>query len=468
MIVLVVVSLAQFLIALDYSIVYLALPSMARGLALAPAVTPWVVSAYAVLFAGFLIVGGRLTDRFGARRMFVGSILIFGAASGAGAAAGNGAVLLAARGVQGLAAALLQPAVLGLIGTRFPAGPARARALAIWAGVGAGGLAAGVLLGGLLTALSWRLTLLVNVPPAVACAVVAGMAGRAGDDAAREPGRRIPVLASVLGTGSAVTLVLGLTFGTAVGWGSAPALGCLVAAVVLGAGFGRHELRSACPLVEPALRRTASLRVGAVAAALYMASVGSEFYLVTLLLQTMRGDSPAQAGLAFLPLAAAVTVGSSVTGRLVRRLGVTATLATGFGTATIGLAWLALMVRAGYATGLLPGLVVSGVGHGVIYTSTFILGSRDVPARQQGTSGALLTTAQYLAGAVMLAVLTLILGRAGGYAGFAVAFGVTAAAAAAGALITVGAARGRAGPAEDSGRAIYGAVHRGGRTTAGR
>jgi MFS family permease len=182
----------------------------------------------------------------------------------------------------------------------------------------------------------------------------------------------------------------------------------------------------------------------------------------------MRGESPARAGLAFLPLAACVTVGSTVTGRLVRRFGVTAALAIGFGAATIGLAWLALMVRSGYATGLLPGLLVSGLGHGVIYTSTFILGSRDVPARQQGTSGALLTTAQYLAGAVMLAVLTLILGRASGYGGFAVAFGLTAAAAAAGALIAVGAARDRAGPGEDPGPAIYGAVHRGGRTTAGR
>jgi MFS family permease len=494
-IVLVVVSLAQFLIALDYSIVYLALPSMARGLALAPAVTPWVVSAYAVLFAGFLIVGGRLTDRVGARPMFTGSILVFGAASGAGAAAGNGAVLLTARGVQGLAAALLQPAVLGLIGTRFPAGPSRARALSVWSAVGAGGLAAGVLLGGLLTAVSWRLTLLVNVPPAVACAAVgwvacgagesggfygaigaagsAGAAGAAGDAGAeegraREPGRRVPVVASVLGTGSAVTLVLGLTFGTALGWGSAPAVGCLVAAVVLGGGFTRHEQRSRYPLIEPGLRRTRSLRAGAGAAALYMASVGSEFYLVTLLLQTMRGDSPVRAGLAFLPLAACVTVGATVTGRLVRRFGVNATLTAGFGLALVGLAWLAVTVRAGYATGLLPGLLVSGVGHGMIYTATFVLGSRDVPVRQQGTAGALLTTAQYLAGAVTLAVLTLILGRAGGYAGFTVAFGVTAAAAAAGALIAVGAPRDRAGPGEDSGRAIYGAVHQPGGTTAGR
>ena len=476
--ILVVLSVAQFLIALDYSIVYLALPSMARGLALSAAVTPWVVSAYAVLFAGFLIVGGRLADRFGARRMFVIAILLFGAASGAGAAAGDGAVLLAARGVQGLGAALLQPAVLGLIGTRFPAGPGRARALSVWAGVGAGGLAAGVLLGGLLTAVSWRLTLLVNVPPAAACAVVGWVASEArvpGGAESRGVGRRIPLGASVLGTGTAVTLVLGLTFGTALGWSSAPALGCLAAALALGAGFRRHELRSRCPLIEPALRRTRSLRAGALAAALYMASVGSEFYLVTLLLQSMRGDTPARAGFAFLPLAGCVTVGSAVTGRLVRRFGVTATLATGFGLAAVGLAGLALMVRDPYPTGLLPGLLVSGVGHGMIYTATFVLGSRDVPARQQGTAGALLTTAQYLAGAVMLAVLTLILGRVGGYAGFAVAFGSTAAAAAAGMVIAAWPA-GRAGQDVQVGRAQaelaeqhpdVGAGDRGGRALAG-
>src|SRR6201999_2748733 len=220
-IILVVLALAQFLIALDYSIVYLALPSMARGLALTPALAPWVVSAYAVLFAGFLVLGGRRADRCGPRPMFVLAIALFGVASGAGAAAGDGAVLLAARGLQGLGAALLQPAVLGLIGTAFAAGPARSRALAVWSAVGAGGLAAGVLLGGLLTAVSWRLTLLVNVPPAAACAVLAARwRGRPAGAGAREPAGRVPVAASALSTAAVVTLVLGLTVGTAQGWRS--------------------------------------------------------------------------------------------------------------------------------------------------------------------------------------------------------------------------------------------------------
>lgn len=183
--VLTVLSLAQFLIALDYSIIYVALPSIAADLHLAASLTQWVVSAYAVFFAGFLVVGGRVSDRAGAERVFILAVAGFGVASAIGGAAGDGPVLLAARGVQGLAAALLQPAVLGLIGTTFPAGPARGRALAVWGSVGAAGLVTGVILGGLLTSASWRLTFIINVPLTLLCALGAaawfGPAGNARD-----------------------------------------------------------------------------------------------------------------------------------------------------------------------------------------------------------------------------------------------------------------------------------------------
>src|SRR4051794_26032324 len=168
-----VVAVAQFLIALDYSITQVALPRIAAELRLDGTSTPWVISAYAVMFAGLLVAGGRLTDRLGARRVFALSVLAFGAASAAGAAAGDPATLLVARGGQGVGAALLQPAVLALIGTSFPAGAPRARALAVWGSVGASGLAAGSLLGGVLTEISWRLTFLVNVPVPVPLAIIA-------------------------------------------------------------------------------------------------------------------------------------------------------------------------------------------------------------------------------------------------------------------------------------------------------
>ncbi len=447
---LVVLSVAQFLIALDYSIIYVALPSIAADLRIAPSVAQWVVSAYAVLFAGFLVVGGRLSDRLGAKRLFILAIVLFGVSSAVGGAAPDGPVLLAARAAQGLGAALLQPALLGLIGATFPAGPERGRALSVWGAVGASGLAAGAVLGGLLTAASWRLTFEVNVPLTLLCAVGAAAVidGRA--DRGTDGGARIPVLASVLGTVTVLTLVLGLTLGGTAGWGSPATAGCLAVAALALAWFVRNERGSANALVEPVLRRTRSLRGGAVATALYMASVGSEFYLLTLLLQTAEGYSPLRAGLAFLPLALTVTAGNVVAGRALRRWTAPAVLGAGFALATAGLVWLALALPGGsYPADLLPGLLLSGLGHGLVYTSMFVIGTHDVPPAHQATAGALLTTSQYLAGALTIAVLTLVLRSAPGDAAFRAAFLVTAAAAAAG-LLT--AARGRrSGPATPSG-----------------
>jgi MFS family permease len=427
-----VLSLAQFLLALDYSIVYVALPGIARDLHLDLASAQWVVSAYAVPFAGFLLVGGRLADRVGAGRLFVAAVALFGVAGVIGGAAGNGATLLAARGAQGLGAALLQPAILGLIAATFPAGAgnaARTRALSVWGAVGASGLAAGVVLGGVLTKASWRWTFFVNVPVTLLCAAGAVLWLLRGRPARTQ---RVPLLASLLGTGAALAVVLGLTLAGTRGWTAPATLTTLIAAALLSTGFVLNE-RGGAALIDPALRRIRSLRTGAAATALYMASVGSEFYVVTLLLQSLRGYEPLRAGLAFLPLAAMVAVGSSATSRAIRRFGTPATLAGAFALAAVGLAWLALRTGAPYPTGLLPGLLLSGFGHGMIYTAMFILGGRDVPAGHQSSAGALLTTAQYLSGAVTIALLTLILNTGA----FPAAFWLTAAAAVAGALLAL-------------------------------
>jgi MFS family permease len=413
-----VLSLAQFLIALDYSIIYVALPSIGRDLGLSPAVGQWVISAYAVLFAGFLMVGGRLADRYGPRRLFVVAVTAFGLFSAVGGVATDGTVLLAARGAQGLAAALLQPAVLALLGISFAAGPARNRALAAWGSVGASGLAAGAILGGLLTTASWRWTFVINVP----LTLLALAGGRRHLPRSRPAAGRAPLVASVLGTAAVLSLVIGLTVR------QAP---FFIASAVLFAGFLGNEMVSCDVLIPRALRRIPSLHAGAVAAALYMASVGSEFYLVTLLLQTERGYGPLRAGLAFLPLAVLVTLGSAAAGRAVRRLTPAAVLTGGFLLAAAGLGWLVVTLHgSGYAVSLLPGLLLSGFGHGVIYTSMFIIGTRDVPAEHQGAAGSLLTTSQYLSGAVTVAVLTLVLDSAG----FRWAFAITAGAAVAGAV----------------------------------
>jgi MFS family permease len=410
-------SLAQFLVALDYSIIYVALPSIGRDLGLSPAAAQWVISAYAVLFAGFLMVGGRLADRYGPRTLFVVAMAGFGLFSAAGAVAGDPAVLLAARGAQGLSAALLQPAVLALIGLSFPAGDARNRALVVWGSVGASGLAAGVILGGLLTSASWRWTFALNVPLALAAVASARRLPRSPRGA--EPA---PLLASALGTGAVLAFVLGLTVRR---------VPLFVLAGVLLLAFLRVEATAPRVLIPRPLRRIGSLRIGVAATALYMASVGSEFYLVTLLLQDDRGYGPLRAGLAFLPLAAMVTAGNAAAGRAVRHRPVPLVLGAGFVLAAAGLgALLPALARPGYPV-LLPGLLLSGFGHGVIYTAMFILGTRDVPAGHQGAAGSLLTTSQYVSGAVTVAVLTLVLDGPG----FGWAFGVTVAAALAGAVL---------------------------------
>jgi MFS family permease len=435
-----VLSVAQFVIALDYSIMYVALPSAARGLSLNPAAAQWVISSYAVGFAGFLMVGGRLADRLGAKRLFLVAVNLFCVASAVGGVAPDGAVLLAARGTQGLAAALLQPATLGLIGTVFPPGPSRNRALAVWAAVGAAGLAVGAILGGLLTTASWRLTFFVNVPLTLGCALAAVRYFRPAHDGG---GRgRVPVLAAAAGTGAVLALVLGLSLSASRGWGSAPAVVSFGLAAVLLAGFVVIENRAGAVLIERALRRTRSLRLGTAATALYMASAGSEFYLVTLLLQARMNYPPLRAGLALLPLALMVTAGSMAAGRAGRKLTAATVLVCGFTLAAIGLGWLALTLPGGsYLLDLLPGLVISGFGHGMIYTSMFILGTRDVPPEHQGSAGALLATSQYLAGAVTVAVLTLVLGAERSSGSFRAAFLITAAAAAAG--VALAAASGR-------------------------
>lgn len=450
-----VLSAAQFLIALDYSIVYVALPAVGADLRLTGAYAQWIVSAYAVVFAGLLILGGRLTDRIGGRRVFLTAVLLFGLASAAGGTAGNGTELVAARAVQGLGAALLQPAVLGLIGTTFPPGPRRARALAVWGSVGACGLAAGVILGGALTTLSWRLIFAVNVPLTILCALGAltwlnappargpapaptpgpapGLREAGGGSVGDGARVRVPVRATVLGTGAVLAVTLGLTCGAVWGWRAVPATGGVLLGAGLAVWFVRHERAAPAVLIDRALRGAVTLRYGAVAAALYMASVGSEFYLLTLLLQALKGYRPLLAGLAFLPAALLVTGGSASAGRAMRRWPPGRVLAAGFAISAAGLAWLALTAHGdAYARDLLPGLLLSGYGHGMVYTSTFALGTRDVPAGLQGSAGALLTTAQYVSGAVTVAVLTLILGPAPGPAAFRAAFLVTAAAAAAG------------------------------------
>jgi MFS family permease len=442
---LVLLAMAQFLIALDYSIVYVALPSIGADFALSESAIQWVISGYAVFFAGFLIVGGRAADRFGARTLFIGGLVLFGVASLAGGLAAHPWLLLVARAAQGMAAAALQPAVIKLINTSFAAGPQRNRALAVWGTVGASGLAAGVIIGGLLSTASWRWVFLINLPLAVAGALAARTLLANG---AARTNRLLNVPSAVLVTAAMLAAALGLTWAAGEGWGDGATVGAIGAAAVLLAGFLLYDRRSPSPLVDRALRRTTTLVVGCGATALYMASVGNEFFVVTLLLQQGRGYAPLAAGLAFLPLAVMITVGNTVAGRLVGPLGVRRTLTLAFAVDAAGLLLLALQIGGdGYVLNLLPGLLVSGLGHGITYTAMFIAGTQDLHDDDQGIGSALMTTSQYLAGALGVAVLVLVLGHAPGGTEFGWAFVTTAVAAALGGVLAWFGLRGSAAPA---------------------
>ncbi len=422
---LLLLSMAQFLIALDYSVVYVALPSIGEDLQMSPSGLHWVVSAYAVLFAGFLLLGGRLGDRYGHRRSFVVAMLIFGVASLAGGLATHPMLLLIARGAQGIGAALLQPAIIALINTTFEAGPARSKALSVWGTIGASGLAAGAILGGILTTASWRWTMLVNLPIALVCVVAAFSALR--PDTPVVGSRRLSIIGAMLATAASLATVTGLTLAGTDGWTDPLTAALLLAGLALILAFVIHERRSAVPLIEPSLRKDRRLRLGSAATALYMASVGAEFFVVTLVLQQHHGLTPLLAGLGFLPLAGCIVVGNMLAGRLIERTGQIPLLALAFAVDAIGLGWLALTAAGdSYTVDLLPGLVISGIGHGMTYTAMFVTGTSTVPDAEQGTAGAVLTTSQYMSAAASLAILVLVMDRFAAPLTFQMAFLATA------------------------------------------
>ncbi|MEU8080290.1 MFS transporter [Catellatospora citrea] len=430
-----ILAIAQFLIALDYSIVYIALPNIGAEFDLSESSIQWVVSGYAVFFAGFLVVGGRASDRFGPRNLFIAAMAVFGIAALAGGLATAPALLLIARAVQGVAAAALQPAIIALINTSFPAGPARNRALGVWGTVGASGLATGVVIGGLLSTVSWRWVFLINLPLALICAIgaVRWLSRGRGTTATAS---QLNVPSAILCTGTVLSTALALTWASSNGWGYGGTQAAFAVAAVLLAGFVLRERASAHPLVDPLLRRTRSLLVGCGSTALYMASVGNQFFVLTMLLQQLRGYGPIAAGMAFLPMAAAITVANSVAARIVAALGVRATLCLAFVGNAAGLGLLAVQVHGeSYLLHLLPGLLITGFAHGITYVSMFIAGTADIDDRNQGVGSALMTTAQYMSGALGVAVLVLVLGVDPGPGDFGAAFVTTAVAAAAGAAL---------------------------------
>ncbi|MFF0267621.1 MFS transporter [Kribbella sp. NPDC004536] len=406
---LIVLALGQFLVALDYNIVYVALPEIGRALAFGPQNLQWVVTAYAVGFGGFLLFGGRAADLLGARRMFALGLTLFGLASLGAGLAGNDGLLIAARAVQGLGGALLSPASLALIGTTFEEGATRNKALAVWGSAGSAGLAAGALLGGVLTdTWGWRWVFFVMVPIGLLVALATLRVIPVQRRATRTEG--FDLLGAVLVTAGSSLLVLGLVNGPQVGWLSLRGCGALIAGAVLLGLFRYVEGRTNAPLVPLRLLKSRSLVRTMLVILFFQTALGGAYYLFTSYLQNVIGFSPLAAGLAFLPLTiVSATASLRATAPLIARWGFARTLLIGLAVNGVGLAILALgMLRNGSIWTVAPGLVVWGIGGGITFPAMFATAASGVQPGEQGTASAMATTAQQIGGALGLAVLVAI------------------------------------------------------------
>ncbi|MEW2401042.1 MFS transporter [Streptomyces sp. NPDC046862] len=401
-------AFAQFISAIDYNIVYVALPEIGREVGFDAQNLQWVVSGYAVAFGGFLLLGGRAADLLGHRRMFTTALVLYGVSSLAGGLATDPGLLVAARAVQGLGGALLLPATLSLIGTTFQEGAERNRALAIWGGAGAVGLALGSLLGGILTNyLGWESVFYVNVPLALGAAAAAFSI--IAKDAPRERGRSFDLTGALTATVGFTALVFGVVQGPEAGWGSAETLTALLGGALFIGLFLIVESRTAHPLMPLSLFRNRSLVAAMGVTFVFMGTFGAQYYFFTVYLQNVLHYSALTTGLAFLPSALVGMVGTKLSEKLLGKVGPRTTIITGLLVGAAGMAVLALGMspNGGYPT-LLPGVILLSLGQGIAWTAMFVAATSGVDARHQGIASAMASTTQQIGSAVGLAILVAI------------------------------------------------------------
>lgn len=406
-------ALAQLLVGLDYNIVFVALPEIAR-LGFSPETLQWVVSAYAIAFGGFLLLCGRLTDVVGRRRMFLTGLALFALGSMVGTVAVSEWMLILGRGVQGLGGAALAPSTLALLSVGFAEGADRNRALGIWGAAGSSGMVLGSILGGVLTDfLGWRSVFAVNLPLVLVIWLVAHRAVPR-DQVATIP-RRIDVPGAVLTTAAAVLIVMGFTFAAENGWDGPLTVVTLVAGIVVGAALLLLESRTPDPLLDVHRFTNRHLATGTGSTFLFMAGFGATAYFLTLYFQQVRGLSPLITGLAFVVPCLAVLIGTNVGGRLATRTGTRVAMIIGQVVGLIGVAAVAVVVHAG--TPWVIVLTLAGIfslGQGVVFTTMFATATTGTAEAEQGTASGIATAGQQLGGAIGLAVLINLVSALGG------------------------------------------------------
>ncbi|RJL31301.1 MFS transporter [Bailinhaonella thermotolerans] len=401
-------AFANLITSLDFTIVYVALPDIARDAGFSVHSIQWVVSAYAVVFGGFLLLGGRLSDLLGRRRLFAAGMLLYGGASLLGGLAEGPGTLIAARALQGLGGAILAPATLALVNTMFTEHAQRTRALTVWATGGAAGLSLGALLGGALTsALGWEWVFFVNVPLAALGLVAAPYL--LVPDAPRARGTGFDLPGALTGTGGVTLLVFAIAQGPETGWGSPTVLGAAVAGLVLLTVFVRIEGASRHPLLPLRLFRERGLPAAAGVILLFGLTLQAVPYFLTLYFQDVLGYDALRTGVGFLGPTLTITLGNTLSDRLIPRFGTRATLVSGLLTGGAGAALLAAGMRAdgSYLT-VLAGIVVVGLGMGLIYPAMFNAAGGGVAPGDAGVASGLANTALQVGSGAGLAVLVAV------------------------------------------------------------
>jgi EmrB/QacA subfamily drug resistance transporter len=401
-----VLAFAQFMVLLDVTIVNVALPSIQSGLDFSADGLQWVVSGYTLMFGGFLLLGGRLADLLGRRRMFVVGLALFSGASLVAGLSTSAAMLIAARAVQGLGGALLSPAALSLLTVTFPHGRERNVALGIWGALAGIGGTLGVVAGGLLVdAIGWQAVFFVNVP--IGLALIA-LAPRLIDESRLEAGDRggADLPGALLGTASLLLLVFGVVRAEPLGWGSVEVIGCLAAGVALGAAFFAVERRAKSPLVPMRIFQSRGLRVATGALALNGGAFLGMFFLTAIFLQQVRGASALTTGLQLLPMGVSAVIAAIVASRLVTRLGIRPIQVVGAVLSLIGLLLLSQVDASdSYVTGLLPGLLIFGAGLVAIGVPAQIAAVADFTVRDAGGASGVVTAGYQVGGALGLALI---------------------------------------------------------------
>lgn len=421
--VLIVVSVAQFMVIIDATVVNIALPSIGKAFRFASAADlQWVATAYVLVTGGLTLLGGRLTDLFDRKRLFLIGLLLFTTSSLATGLAPSAVLLVISRAVQGLGAALLTPAALSIITTTYIGGK-RATALAVWGALGAAGAAAGVVLGGVLTSwLGWQWVFFINVPVG---AIAAGFALLVLPPplADKGPIRDLDIAGAVVLIAGLVALVFGVTSGADHGWASAQTILSLVVSAALLATFGLIERRVKQPIAPPSIWRVRSLVSGNAVFLATSAVMGGVFFLSSLYLQRVLGFTAWQAGLAFLPLALAVAGGSGLASRLVPHAGVRGVIALGL---LIECGGALLLARgpsdASYLVSVLPGFIAIGVGLGFSFVAAPLAVMADVRGDEAGLASGLMQTSHEIGISLGIASLSAVATAAAMQMGFAAGY----------------------------------------------